>query len=161
VTGFLERDLNFFLRVVETNIATASLELPKSLAADQGFEQAGESARRRYYLLSSMLLPGLGRTVRREAESSAHVRLALTALAIERFRATHRKLPETLDAITLGYTVPKDPFDDAPLRYRVLTKGYVIYSMGADRYDDLGREPPERKKSSDTNSYDITFTVER
>jgi hypothetical protein len=146
---------------METNIATASLEPPKSLAADQGFEQAGESARRRYYLHSSMLLPSLGRTVRREGESLAHLRLALTALAIERFRATHRKLPETLDALAPGYSVPKDPFDGAPLRYRLLTKGYVVYSVGADRHDDLGREPPERKKSSDTNSYDITFTVER
>lgn len=161
VTGFLQRDLNFFLRAMETNITTASFEPPKSLAAEQGFEGASESASRSYYLLSSMLLPGFGRTVRREAESLAHVRLALTALAIERFRATHGKLPENLNVLAPGSAVPKDPFDGTPLRYRPLTNGYVVYSVGADRHDDSGREPPERKKSSDTNSYDITFTVER
>jgi hypothetical protein len=63
--------------------------------------------------------------------------------------------PEFLDA------VPTDPFDGAPLRYRLLPRGYEIYSVGADGHDDGGREPPEPKYFTDPSSYDITFIVER
>jgi hypothetical protein len=57
--------------------------------------------------------------------------------------------------------VPTDPFEGGPLRYRRLSKGYVLYSVDRDGHDDGGREKPERRKSSDQTSYDITFTVER
>jgi len=42
-----------------------------------------------------------------------------------------------------------------------LSKGYVIYSVGADGHDDGGREPPEIKKFNDQSSYDITLIVEK
>ena len=47
-------------------------------------------------------------------------------------------------------------------RYRLLPRGYVIYSVGFSYgNDDGGREPPGNRKSTDTTSYDITFIVER
>jgi hypothetical protein len=35
--------------------------------------------------------------------------------------------------------VPLDPFDGAPLRYKQLADGVVIYSVGTDQVDDGGK----------------------
>jgi type II secretory pathway pseudopilin PulG len=98
-----------------------------------------------------------------EAECSARVRLATTALAIERFRLAQGRLPENLNGLTPQFlsAVPSDPFDGASLRYHRLAKSYVIYSVGRDGHDNGGREQPSDAKSSDKAGYDITFTVER
>jgi len=34
--------------------------------------------------------------------------------------------------------VPNDPIDNRPLRYRKITGGVVIYSIGTDGVDNLG-----------------------
>ena len=115
------------------------------------------------YLLSGMLLPSYSRIVVREASTRSLIDLATTALAVERFRHQRGQFPTTLAELTPEFLemVPRDPFDGAPIRYRVLAKGYVVYSVDVDGHDDGGREPPERKKSTDTASYDLTFIVER
>jgi len=56
--------------------------------------------------------------------------------------------------------VPFDPSDGAPLRYKQLPKGYVVYSIGPDGQDNGGMEPPAKPRSSDGVPQDITFTVE-
>jgi hypothetical protein len=57
--------------------------------------------------------------------------------------------------------VPLDPFDGAPLRYKPLVKGYVVYSIGPDGHDDGGKEPPIRRRDTEQVPEDITITVER
>ncbi len=98
-----------------------------------------------------------------EATSQAFSGMVTTALAVERFRLDRGRLPGQLQELTPQFleAIPMDPFDGAPLRYRRLDRGYVIYSVGADGHDDRGREPPEHRKLSDKTSYDLTFTVER
>lgn len=83
---------------------------------------------------------------------TARLLAARSAVAVERRRLAASKLPENLDELVPAYipTIPTDPFNGQPLRYRKLSKGYVGYSVGEDGTDDGGDE----KK-------DITFTVER
>ena len=109
-----------------------------------------------------MWLPSISRLVVSEASTQARIRLATTALAVEAFRRAQGHLPVALKELTPQFlaAVPTDPFDGAPLRYRLLPRGYIIYSVDADGHDDGGREPPENKKSADTNSYDLTFIME-
>jgi len=57
--------------------------------------------------------------------------------------------------------MPLDPFDGAPLRYKPLAKGYVVYSIGPDGHDDGGKEPPIRRRGTEPVPEDITITVER
>ena len=57
--------------------------------------------------------------------------------------------------------VPTDPFNGAPLRYKRSEQGFIVYSIGPDGHDDGGREKPLDAKSSDTNTYDLAFTMER
>jgi hypothetical protein len=162
-TGFFERDQRFYLQAMETNISLAEI-FPKNISTITNVEgQISQTSRHNYYILSSLLLPALGNTIIKEANDLAQVRSAQTALAVERFRLAHGQLPKRLSELVPQFlsAVPTDPFDGQSLRYHLLEKGYVIYSIGSDGHDDGGREKPANWKSTDKTSYDITFTVER
>lgn len=82
-------------------------------------------------------------------------RAAHAALAVERHRLAHPgALPPTLEALVPEFLdrVPEDFYAAAPLRFRKLDHGYVIYSVGSDRNDDGGNA---------ANELDIAFRVER
>lgn len=81
---------------------------------------------------------------------------ALVSLHIERYRADHGVYPDSLDALVPAYleSLPIDPWDDAPIRYRRLAPGedafgrpFLLYSVGADRTDDNGVSslPPRQR----------------
>jgi len=100
--------------------------------------------------------------VSRDAGVIAHLRTAQVALALERWRLTHNgNVPDSLAGLAPNFlpAIPIDPFDDQPLRYKKLARGYVVYSIGPNFTDDGGKEKPADAK--DTDHYDITFTVER
>lgn len=162
-TGFFERDLNFFLKTMTTSIGMATNSAPAVLKLNNHFEEAGLQAGKKIYVLSGMLLPAYGKVANRDASLQANLRLVTTALAIEQYRRRQGQLPASLTELVPQHlaAIPSDPFDGAPLRYRWLPTGYVVYSVGDDRHDDDGRERPKNKKSSDKTSYDITFIVER
>ncbi len=162
VTGFFERDLNFYLRCMETNISLASLPPPRSLAITNTADVYLE-AKRKFYILSGMLLPALSRLTVREADGLARLRVAQSALAIERFRLANRRLPKELNELIPSFlsVVPIDPFDGAQLRYKLRPKGYVVYSVGADGRDDDGTEAPAGPSRNASAPQDITITVER
>ena len=162
LSGILERDLAFYLQTMEQSISLAALPPPASLTLTDDLRSASEVAQKRLYILSELLLPSLSRITVREASTQALIRLATTALAVERFRLDRGRLPGDLKELTPRFldAVPTDPFDGAPLRYRRPARGYVVYSVDADGHDDGGREAPERRKSTDQASYDLTFIVE-
>jgi len=163
LTGFFERDLRHYLSTMQTYLMFAALPPPESLEVVELVPEINKKAERRYYILSSLFLPALSKGSIRDARATAHIRLTMTALAVEEFRTTGSHLPELLAELVPTYldSVPIDPFDGQPLRYRKLDPGYVVYSIGQDGQDDGGRESPQRIKSTDTNSYDLTFTVDR
>jgi hypothetical protein len=163
LTGFYERDLNFYLQTMDKSISLAALPTPGSLALSNYLANAGDVARKRIYIHSAMQLPAFGKVIYNEATLQAKARLASTAFAVERYRLAKGRLPDSLSELAPQFldAVPTDPFDGEALRYRVLARGYVIYSVGAGGHDDGGREPPENKKLGDRTAYDITFIVER
>jgi hypothetical protein len=164
LSGFFERDLNIYLQVMETNIHLATVPPPQSFAATNFVAILGKRRAARTYPMAGLMLPSLAKIFLNDAAVHAQMRLVNTALAIERFRILRGSSPTDLKQLVPQFldSVPTDPFDGAPLRYRLLNPGYVIYSIGIDGHDDGGRETPaEGKKSSDQNSYDITFTVDR
>ena len=146
-----------------SNIALAALSPPASLACTNVAAQFEEIARRRSYFFSGMLVSSYSSVLVRSAATQARLRLARTVMAIEKFRSVRGRLPEKLGELAPQFlsSVPADPFDGAPLHYRRLAKGYVIYSIDADGKDDGGREKPQRLKPTDKSSYDLTFIVER
>jgi hypothetical protein len=173
ILGVMARDLVFYLKVMDTNIAFASLPFPRNLDTISHFSaETFDSLEQHPYTslhyhhpfeFSATFLPSIQIFLKLEAEYASNLRLATTTLAVERFRLARGKLPENLDELVPQFlpAVPLDPFDGQPLRYHLLAKGYVIYSVGDDCHDDGGREKPADWKSSDKTTYDITFTVER
>jgi hypothetical protein len=161
-TGFFERDLDFYLKTMDQCISLAALSPPQSLALTNYMEAASSNAQRGLFLLSGLLLPSFKKIIIRDLAARAAVETATTALAVEQFRHARERLPDKLEELVPQFlaAIPTDPFDGAPLRYRRLANGYIIYSIDADGHDDGGKEAPERRKSGDNATYDITFIVE-
>src|SRR6185437_4196744 len=77
-----------------------------------------------------------------EAASLAQARQRTTrsGIAVERYRRIHGELPQSLDQLAPEFLAepPKDPFDGAPLRYRIDATGCKVYSLGPDGLDQDG-----------------------
>ncbi len=145
-------------------IALAKLGFPENLAgAEQWAAQVGES-RDKGYVVSSRMLVQLTKPLEREAIIAARLRAALAALAVERYRqTTSSALPDSLGQLGAQglATVPPDPFDGKPMRYRkTAPKGYVVYSIGPDRRDG-GGQPPVAGPAPNRGDGDLTFMVRR
>jgi hypothetical protein len=74
----------------------------------------------------------------------ADLRCARAALAAERYRRSHGDWPQSLADLVPRFlpTVPLDPFDGKPLRYRKTDHGAIVYSVGEDGCDDGGDPNP-------------------
>jgi hypothetical protein len=157
-SGLFTRDKRFYLHTISNAIAVARLPLPERYTASQAINFAPPN---RFYVVSGLLLPALGKCYARDATRAANMRITKTALGIERFRAANsNSLPATLTELVPAYLdgVPDDPFDGKSLRYKRLTLGYVVYSVGSDLQDNGGKEYD--KKNASVQS-DVTFIVER
>jgi hypothetical protein len=83
----------------------------------------------------------------------AFIRSAVTAVAVERYRLANGRWPNQLDELAPHYlrSVPTDPFDGQPLRYRRLKDGVIIYTVGEDHENDGGQRVRLRAGSSDAD----------
>jgi hypothetical protein len=91
-------------------------------------------------------------------------RTADVGIAAELFRRKNDRYPQSLEELVPDYidSIPRDPFDYGPLRYRVDDRGCVVYSLGPDGVDHLGITDneitalyifrlPHRPKTHDSN----------
>jgi hypothetical protein len=106
------------------------------------------------------------RHLRSDAETLAKLQVTRAALEIERWRLAHGgRAPDSLADLVPEFapSIPLDPFDNNPLRYKKLARGFLLYSIGADFTDDGGKEKEGDLTGYETDSdhYDITFSVER
>lgn len=94
----------------------------------------------RYYMLTAITLPTLQAAARKLWQAQAAIEVTIAGLALERYRARHSRYPETLAALVPEFLkeTPRDLFTDKPLIYRHWEGGAVIYSIGANRFDDGG-----------------------
>ena len=67
-------------------------------------------------------------------------RAALTVIAVHVFKAQTGSWPASLDSLVPRYlpTVPIDMFDGKPLKYRLISTGPLLYSVGSNRVDEGG-----------------------
>ena len=140
VTGIMEKDKAFFCGKMGQELAALERPYPARFAACQQLA-AVTNEPNRLFIFSRMLLPALVRFHVREANHVALVRVAAAALAIERFRLAHANaLPESLERLTptCCKSVPSDPYDGQPLRYKTHGASYAVYSIGSDGQDDGG-----------------------
>jgi type II secretory pathway pseudopilin PulG len=89
--------------------------------------------------------------MRRAAEAEAMRRLAVTALALERYRLRQGSYPKTLDGLVPDFlpTAPIDFMDGKPLRYHTTDDNrFTLYSIGLDCIDDGGQMTRIESQSS-------------
>jgi hypothetical protein len=160
LSGILQKDRSFYLTAMETNMSVAEMDFPARFIASQQIPANVAMPSSRLCIISGMILPALSKTFVRDAEHAAHIRVALTALAVERFRRAHNNsLPKDLAELapTFLASIPTDPFDGKPLRFKSRGEDFVVYSVGSDQKDDGGTEFNPRA----TSGTDVTFIVEK
>jgi hypothetical protein len=77
--------------------------------------------------------------------------IVVAAIALKRFQLQRGKFPEKLSDLAPGFlpSVPFDPMDGKPLRYRANADGtFLLYSVGDDGVDDGGDATPVKLSSS-------------
>jgi hypothetical protein len=163
LVGLKDLDERLMLETMEQVISLRDENTPESLAQfEEAFSTAAFKARQfPPKLFSAMLLPGLQKAGERFARHEARRRAAETAIAVERFRAVHQgQLPQQLNELTPQFLteIPTDPFDGEAIRFKPQPIGFAVYSIGANRVDDGGKERPEKTSVKD---FDETFIIER
>jgi len=84
------------------------------------------------------------------AETAREV--VVTAIALKRYQLRHGNYPPGLNSLVPEFvpTIPRDPVDGQPLRYRLNTDGtFTLYSIGEDSKDDGGN--PSLEKGSESS----------
>jgi len=103
-----------------------------------------DTANRRFHpyrILTHMLLPSLAKVHAKADRSLTTSRLAITVAGLERHRLATGTYPKALDDLVPKWvpTVPLDPMDGQPLRYRLNADGtFTLYSVGPNHADDNG-----------------------
>jgi hypothetical protein len=137
----LAEGLDLFAQMDEAseNGLLAANERRSSIEAELSALDARFSAGTRYPA-TLMLVPQLGQQLDSHLKAEASFTLARTAIACERYRLVHGKLPAKLDDLTPEFLAepPLDPCNGKPLRYVDDARGVQLYSVGADGVDGGG-----------------------
>jgi len=103
-----------------------------------------DTANRRFHpyrIFTHLLLPGLAKVHAKADRSLTTSRLAITVAGLERHRLATGSYPKSLDDLVPKWvpTVPLDPMDGQPLRYRLNADGtFTLYGVGTNHADDNG-----------------------
>ena len=158
--GLHEKDKAFFLDAMATNISIAEMSWPERVQLGRQAAKLNPGPTNRFLIFSSITLPGFDRNLVRDADHAARIRAAQAGLAVQRFRLAHTNaLPASLRELEPAWlkSVPADPYDGQPLRFKRHGSGFVIYSIGSDGHDDEGAERDSMKPNT---PYDIPFVVD-
>ncbi|HQR41417.1 MAG TPA: hypothetical protein PLX97_02010 [Gemmatales bacterium] len=85
------------------------------------------------FTAKNLMSPAWQKVLQIRMRLAAQMRCVQIALAAERFRLANQRWPSSQEEL-VGKYLPKlltDPYDDKPLRYKLLPDGVVIYSIGA------------------------------
>ncbi|MHC4713269.1 MAG: hypothetical protein ACYTAN_08380 [Planctomycetota bacterium] len=108
------------------------------------------------FIFSRMLVPAISRAHLQGELTRARLKATAAAIAALRFKKAEGRWPDRLDELVGRYieAVPLDPMTGAPLIYKVLDDGIVVYSVGKNGKDDGGKPDLVRPAKSDIRDYD-------
>ena len=142
--AYFKSDMVNYIDLMNTYVDATRKPYPESFVAGgrvgRELEKKFTTTPARFYIVSSMIMPALGRVFTVSQRHMAQLDSARTALAALRYKAAHKRLPDTLDALVPDFieAVPPDPFNGKPLRYRKEAGGFVVYALGENGTDDAG-----------------------
>lgn len=90
------------------------------------------------------------------------LRCAAVACAVERYRHAHLgQIPHSLGDLVPDFlpSIPLDPADDQPIRFRKRAEGYVVYGLGPDGADNQGNDV--RKAGTGNKGTDVCISIGR
>jgi hypothetical protein len=124
---------------------------------DESAAAAASSWSMRHYPLTAALFPALTAAFDVKSKILAARSVLLTAIAAKRYSLKTGRPPEQLADLVPEFlpTIPLDPFDGQPLRFRCSDKTLVIYSIGKDGKDDGGQNA-----SWDSSEPDMVLRLE-
>ncbi len=160
--GLAAREGTIFLDHMEECLRIAQLPAFQRPAAIRA-QEARYGRNRKGVLWEQVDARSMPAMMGHELKHVAQLEVAETLLAVERYRLAHASLPGTLDQLVPDYlaAVPADSFDGAPLRYKRLDRGFVVYSVGEDGRDDGGKQGPSKETKESGETGDLVFRVER
>ena len=130
-------------------IASADKPYPESAKAMKEILQDLDAHRSDMnYLLLNVLLPTVDQTVDKKAHIEAIAACDLTGARVLAWKDRHGKFPEKLEEALK--TIPADPFDGKPIRYKKEGSGFVVYSVGRNGdFDggDVNTKPDQAKET--------------
>jgi hypothetical protein len=106
----------------------------------------------RLNVVTSMLVPALGRVKERYWETVAQMRITRAGLALLQEKKTQGAFPQTLEGLELKNL--DDPFSNKPLAYKPEGQVFILYSVGSDHKDN-GGTPKQKKQKTD---FDIVWS---
>jgi hypothetical protein len=135
--GHLPADRATDLRLMTTMVEAAQLPLDEQQSA---FARITIPPKHHEKMLTGIMVVPPALVTPAQWRTAASMRAAVVGLACERYRLRQGSWPKTLDEIPrdLLASVPLDPFNGQPLRYRHTMDGVVIYSIGKNLIDDEG-----------------------
>ena len=121
----------------EKRSATHALAAAEALEVKVG--RNGELSSWRY-LATKALVASDGKVSVRALRAQTHCRIAVAAIALERYRLRHKRFPASLNELVPEFVseVPIDYMDGKPLRYRLDGDQFVLWSVGPNGKDDGG-----------------------
>jgi ABC-type transport system involved in multi-copper enzyme maturation permease subunit len=124
------------LEIMNENVEAAKLPVEQQIPEFKRIEQSIYKQN----IMIRMLVPATSRVVEATHRNQALLRAAIVALAVERFRRENGRWPISLAEVVPGKlgSIPTDPYDGKPIRFRRNKDGVVIYSVGPDGVDDGG-----------------------
>ena len=155
MAGLWRRDMLRFLRDMDALIEAAQ-QPPWQAYAGVREECAALGAQSP--TIFRVMLPSFARAMTAHTRGVAQRCMAQVAVAAERYRLATGGLPDALEELVPEYlpSVPIDPFDGNPIRYRKTETGYVVYSIALDEVDGGGAETED-----DGEFGDLAFAVAR
>lgn len=154
------RDLIFYLRrvrsLIEASRLSGATRRAELVGVERELEDFFDSDAATTYPWSNFFLRNICTMIVHSLKCEAHAMTGDTALAALLYRRKTGTPPVQLQDLVPDYmpTVPLDPFDGGPLRYRADGQRFVVYSIGPDGADDGGVPFKELDQP-----YDIEFLV--
>ncbi|MCD6405531.1 MAG: hypothetical protein J7M19_06865 [Planctomycetes bacterium] len=151
--GYIKGDMTFLISFYLELFDKIDSGVLISPAEQDAFRQRAESGP---YVIARMLLPAISRSVEQTECRRARLLATAAALAALRFSRDHNRWPASLDALVPDYLakVPADPFSGAPLIYKILDDGIIVYCVGLNRTDDGGKPSLVKPADGDKGDYD-------
>ncbi len=160
-TGSFQRDRAYYLDQMARRIDIAEKQPPERYQLELQ-EATNTVPPGKLYIMSRILLPPSSGMITREEMLTARLAVLQTIIGVERYRIRHSgALPASAQQLVPGClsSLPLDPFDGKPIRFKPLARGYTVYSVGPNGTDDGGLRPSP--KNGTGTGDDVVYTVQR